>query len=102
MYLDEKGRKCSVGAFIPEGHPAQLFSGSVQDLVRSYPDLKEVVGVSSYGDEQFLGPLFDKGDFVFGSEGFVFGIQLLHDMESNWPGIQAACEKFAIKWGLTP
>ncbi len=42
-YLTEEGKKCFVGLFIPDGHEAQSFRGSVGPLLRLYPDLKDLM-----------------------------------------------------------
>lgn len=39
-YLDERGNKCAVGCFIPEGHAGQLLLGGAEPLLRSFPDLE--------------------------------------------------------------
>ena len=44
LYLNENGLKCAIGALIPDGHEAQSFIGSVGQLLKKYPDLKEHTG----------------------------------------------------------
>lgn len=50
LYLSKNGNKCAVGAWIPDGHPAQTLSGNVESLLDAHPDLFEENG-----------PLFIKG-----------------------------------------
>lgn len=40
FYKDNKGNKCAIGAFIPEGHPGQKFIGTVNNLLNAHPDLR--------------------------------------------------------------
>lgn len=39
QYLTEDGRKCAIGMFIPDGHPAQHKITDVISLLNEYPDL---------------------------------------------------------------
>lgn len=39
QYLTEDGRKCIIGLFIPDGHPAQESNLGVYDLLLEYKDL---------------------------------------------------------------
>lgn len=51
LYLDETtGRKCAIGVFIPDGHPAQRCAGAVTRLRDRYPEVFE----ERNGDLTFL------------------------------------------------
>jgi len=39
LYLDANGRKCAVGALIPNGHPAQRSLGDVDNLILNHRKL---------------------------------------------------------------
>ena len=44
-YLDPTtGKRCAVGALIPDGHPARCSTVNVTTLVRLFPDLEELWG----------------------------------------------------------
>lgn len=43
VYKTVDGKKCLIGLFIPEGHPAQRFRGGVYKLIETYPDLLELM-----------------------------------------------------------
>lgn len=40
-YLAPDGSRCAIGVFIPEGHPAQGYEGTVGWLMEEHPDLFE-------------------------------------------------------------
>ena len=40
-YKTDKGLKCAIGCFIPEGHEGALSLGGVKELLREHVDLKE-------------------------------------------------------------
>ena len=42
-YLNNKGQKCAIGIFIPDGHNAQWAGYGLLQLVEEYPDLYEVL-----------------------------------------------------------
>lgn len=39
MYLNEKGQKCAIGLFIPDGHKAQDMDSDVEGLLDEFPSL---------------------------------------------------------------
>lgn len=87
LYLDViTKRKCAIGALIPDGHDGQGYAGGVGSLLRTYPDLWDAIGLSREGS----------------NINFLFELQGLHDLESNWPDIKGACERFATSHGLNP
>lgn len=65
-YFDDRGRKCAVGIFIPDGHPAQKYVGNVEELLRTYPDLPD--------------PL------IFDNFALLQSLQRVHDQCPNWNG----------------
>lgn len=71
FYKDNKGNKCGVGAFIPEGHAGQKFRGTVSNLLRTYPDLQ------SYMPLEFAG---------------LHSLQIAHDMNRH------DTKKVLLKW----
>lgn len=82
VYLTNDGRKCAVGAILPEGE-WQSFHGDVYELLENYPQLVEMLGLPD--------------DFEEGAAGGS-GVELLrelqevHDFAPNWndrKGIQA-------------
>jgi hypothetical protein len=87
-YLTPDGLKCIVGAFIPDGHPAQFWKGGVTTLIDQFPDLAGVAWPDS-----------DNG------RSLAFDLQVeAHDPSSNWkadgfarPGVLI---RIANKYGL--
>jgi hypothetical protein len=45
-YLTADGNRCAVGCFIPDGHEGAHLRGAVDDLLYSYPDLKDKMPLS--------------------------------------------------------
>lgn len=43
MYKTLDGKKCFIGLFIPEGHPAQGYLGTAGELLNEYPSLLELM-----------------------------------------------------------
>jgi len=41
VYKTDEGKKCFIGLFIPDGHVAEKFKGSVKGLLYTYPTLKK-------------------------------------------------------------
>lgn len=40
-YLTRDGKKCAVGLFIENGHPAQKYQRVASDLIKNFPDLND-------------------------------------------------------------
>ena len=40
-YLNDEGKKCAIGLFIPDGHKGQWYTSHVKNLLKFYPDLQE-------------------------------------------------------------
>lgn len=89
-YLTKDGRKCVVGIFIPDGHPAQAFTGSVPRLAGRYPDL---AGIAFPGDVTGRGLAL------------AFRLQGAHDSAKNWEGCkfigEPALASIAARFNLT-
>ena len=56
LYLTNKGNKCAVGLFIPDGHMAQHSGMGADALIDSYPDLRQLMPLHSFdmGELQFI------------------------------------------------
>lgn len=67
QYLTNDGRKCAIGCLIPEGSTAFNTKGNVNVLLERNPELKELWGVNSDNDVEFL-----------------LTMQGVHDNQSNW------------------
>lgn len=87
MYLTPDGKKCAIGIFIPDGHEAQNFGGSVFHLVAYYPDIREIfAGINTYSLRVLQG---------------------IHDYHGGWTGDvfnergEAELRRFARDYGLT-
>jgi len=52
LYLSENGKKCAVGLFIPDGHPAQESTFNASDILFMYKDLINLmpldIGIASF------------------------------------------------------
>lgn len=68
LYLDPRGNKCGVGAWIPKEHPAVWESGTAKTVFEKYPDLVEEGG-----------PLHIEGCEYHQIVSFWEAIQELHD-----------------------
>ena len=56
-YISSDGLKCAIGCLIPDGHPALKSRDGVTNLMKEFPDLKSLWGVTKDGDINFLSSL---------------------------------------------
>lgn len=82
-YLAEDGKKCALGIFIPDGHPAQKTTAPISVLFFLYPDLRKIFELEFPGMFSFLEEL-----------------QSIHDTtpEIDWKNDLI---EFAEKWNLS-
>jgi len=83
VYLDPDGRKCAIGALIPDGHPAQQVRMSVTTLLEQYSDLEQLWQVETEEDKNFLCTLQRVHDYKghWDDKGLnAKGIQMLNDI----------------------
>tara|TARA_Y100001938_G_scaffold149998_1_gene239122 strand:- start:4158 stop:4556 length:399 start_codon:yes stop_codon:yes gene_type:complete len=89
VYLSDSGQKCAIGAFIPDGHPAQNSRGCVKKLFHRFPSLKQdVFTIPGATETECLS--------------FWISLQQAHDNASDTEQMHEYLQKIAGHWGLTP
>lgn len=91
LYLAPNGNKCAVGAWIPDGHPAQNERCNARALVSRHPDLLAKDG-----------PLFIDGVSEETTIRVWMGLQHLHDRSEVKSEINSRLFNFAGSYKLEP
>lgn len=50
-YSGLDGRRCAIGAHIPQGHDAEGLNGGVRRLFQRYPDIAQLLSIPSYQND---------------------------------------------------
>lgn len=69
-YQTQDGLQCAIGRFIPQGHPALEFVGSVHSLLENYGDLWDVLKID--------------GMDAWDATALMLAVQKTHDDEMLW------------------